>query len=101
MEEKHVYPNQFYKVKEGDITVDNTLASKAIKGKNIARWTIKDEDPFKSLNLGTPEDPRLIQIAKDLGEYEARIKKTFVTIQRRICIYIQGHERDNSVCVQT
>lgn len=27
MEEKHVYPNQFYKVKEGDIAVDHKPAS--------------------------------------------------------------------------
>ena len=27
------------------------------------------------MNLGTTEDPKLVKIAKDLGEYEAKIKE--------------------------
>ena len=74
MEEKPVYPDQFYKIKEGDITVDITPAAEAVKGKKIAGWTIEDEDLVKNLNLGTLEDPELVKIAKDLGEYKAKIK---------------------------
>ena len=74
MEEKPVYPNQFYKVKEGDITVDITPAAEAVKGKKIAGWTVEDEDLVKNLNLGTLEDPKLVKIAKDLGEYGAKVK---------------------------
>ena len=55
MENKLVYPNQFYKIKEGDITVDTTLAAEVVKGKKIAGWTIEDEDLVKNMNLGTLE----------------------------------------------
>jgi len=75
MKEKHVYPKQFYKAKEEDIAVDHTLASKDVKGKKIARWTIEDEDLVKNLNLGTPEYPKLVKIAKDLGEYKGKVKE--------------------------
>ena len=75
MEEKPVYPSQFYKAKEGDIIVDRTPASEAVKGKKIAGWTVEDEDLVKNLNLGTPEDPKLVKIAKDLGDYEAQVKE--------------------------
>jgi hypothetical protein len=74
MEEKLVYPDQFYKVKVGDKTVDVTPAIEAVKGKKIAEWTVEDEDLIKNLNLGTLEDPKLVKIAKDLGEYEAKVK---------------------------
>lgn len=66
MEEKPIYPKQFYQVKEGDIKIDHTPASEAVKGKKIAGWTVEDEDLIKILNLGTPEDPKLVKIAKDL-----------------------------------
>ena len=84
MEEKPVYPSQFYKVKEGDITIDRTPASEAVKGKKIARWTVEDEDLVKTLNLGTPEEPKLVKIAKDLGEYEAKVKE--LLLDSRMCL---------------
>jgi hypothetical protein len=75
MEEKPIYPSQFYKAKEGDIVVDRTPASEAVKGKKIAGWTVGDEELVKNLNLGTPEDPKLVKIAKDLGKYEEKVKE--------------------------
>ena len=75
MEEKPVYPHKIHKAKEGDIAVDNTPASEAVKGKSIAGWTIEDEDLVKSLNLGTPLEPKLVKIAKDLGDYKAKVKE--------------------------
>lgn len=74
MEEKNVYSDQFYKIKKGDIMVDTTPAAEAVKGKKIAGWTVKDEDLVKNLNLGTTEDPKLVKIAKDLSEYETKVK---------------------------
>ena len=74
MEEKPVYLDQFYKVKEGDIKVDHTPASETVKGKKIAGWTVEDEDLVKNLNLRTPKDLKLVKIAKDLGKYEAKVK---------------------------
>ena len=44
MEEKPVYPSQFYKAKEGDIIVDRTPAAEAIKGKKKwpdGQWRMK------------------------------------------------------------
>ena len=35
---------------------------------------MEDEALFKNLNLGTTEDPKLVKIAKDLGEYETKVK---------------------------
>ena len=35
---------------------------------------VEDEDLVKNLNLGTPEEPKLIKIAKNLEEYEAKVK---------------------------
>ena len=75
MDEKLVHPSQIYKVKEGDIEVDHTPASEVVKGKTIAGWTVEDEDLVKHLNLGILEDPKLVEIAKDLGEYEAKVKE--------------------------
>ena len=37
--------------------VDHTLASKVVKGKKIAGWTVEDEDLVKNLNLETPKEP--------------------------------------------
>ena len=74
MEEIPVYPDQFDKVKEGDITVDITPAAEAVKRKNIAGWTVENEDLVRNLNLRTLEDPKLVKIAKDLGEFEAKVK---------------------------
>ena len=54
--------------------MDRTPASKAVKGKRIVGWTVEDEDLVKNLNLGTPEDPKLIKIDKDLGDYKAQVK---------------------------
>ena len=81
MEEKPVYPPQFYKVKEGEIAIDHTPASEAVKGKQIAGWTVEDEDLVKHLNLGTTEDPKLVKIAKDLGEYEAKVKELLLNFK--------------------
>ena len=75
MEGKHVYSTQFYKEKGGDIVVDCTPASKAVKKKKIAGWTVEDEDLVKNLNLGSPEVPKLVKITKDLGEYKAKVKE--------------------------
>jgi hypothetical protein len=72
MEKKLVYPKQFYKAKEKNIVVDRT---EVVKGKKIAEWTVEDEDLVKNLNLGTPKNPKLVKIAKDLGEYEGKIKE--------------------------
>ena len=55
--------------------MDNIHALEAVKEKNIAGWTIEDEDLVKTLNLRTPEEPKLVKIAKDLGEYEAKVKE--------------------------
>ena len=41
----------------------------------MAGWTVEDEDLVKNLNLRTPEDPKLVKIAKDLGKYEAQVKE--------------------------
>jgi hypothetical protein len=74
MEEKPIYSSQFYKAK-GDIVVDHALASEVVKGKKIAGWILEDEDLVKNLNLGTLEDPKLVKIAKDLDEYEGKVKE--------------------------
>ena len=74
MEEKPVYPDQFYKINEGDITMGTTPTAEVVKGKLITGWTIEDEDLVKILNSETLEDPKLVKIAKDLGDYEAEIK---------------------------
>ena len=74
MEEKPIYPSQFYKMKKRDIEIDHTPASEAFKGKKIAGWTVEVEDLVKHLNLATTEDPNFVKIAKDLGEYEAKVK---------------------------
>lgn len=69
MEEKPVYPDQFYKINEGDITMGTTPTAEVVKGKLITGWTIEDEDLVKILNSETLEDPKLVKIAKDLGDY--------------------------------
>ena len=69
-----VYPDQFYKVKEGDMTMDITHAANAVKGKKLVRWTVEDEDLVKNLNLGSLEDLELVKITKNLGECEVKVK---------------------------
>ena len=78
MEEKPIYPSQFYKVTEKNIEIDHTPASEAVKGKQIAGWTIKNKFLVKQLNLGTTKDPKLVKIAKDLGEIEAKVKESLL-----------------------
>ena len=51
----------------------NTPASEAVKGKSIAGWIVEDKDLVKTLNSGTPKEPKLVKIAKDLEKYKAKV----------------------------
>jgi hypothetical protein len=64
MEEKPIYPAQFYKVKEGKIVIDRTPALEVVKGKQIAGWTIEDDEMIKEINLGTEEEPKMVRVGK-------------------------------------
>ena len=54
--------------------MDTTPTKEVVKGKKLARWIVEDVDLVKILNLGTTKDPKLIKIAKYLGEYETKVK---------------------------
>jgi hypothetical protein len=61
-------------MKEGEQTFDRTPAFEAVKGKTIAGWTIEDEDMIKEINLGTMEDPNMVQIGKEFDPtYENQV----------------------------
>jgi hypothetical protein len=74
MEEKPIYPAQFYKVKEEKIVIDRTPALEAVKGKQIAGWMIEDDEMIKEINLGTEEEPKMVRVGKDIEEkYEKKL----------------------------
>ena len=74
MEERPIYPAQFYKVKEGEIVIDRISALEPVKGKQIAGWTIEDDEMIKEINLGTKEEPKMVRVGKDIEEkYEKKL----------------------------
>jgi len=50
------YLVHFYDQKKGTLTIDNTLTSISIQGKDIAKWTIEDKDQVQEVNLGTAKN---------------------------------------------
>lgn len=50
----------------------------AIKGKKKAGWNCEVEDLVKTLNLGTFEDPKLVNITKGMCEFEVKFKDLFL-----------------------
>lgn len=55
------------------------MASKAVKTKTIAGWTIEDEDMIKEINLGTMKDPKIVRIGK---EFDLAYKEQVIKILR-------------------
>ena len=39
-----------------------------MKGKQIAGWTIEDDEMIKEINLGTKEEPKMVRVGKKLEE---------------------------------
>jgi hypothetical protein len=73
---KLVHSAQFYKMKEGKLLIDRTLASKVVKGQKITGWSIEDDKMVKEVNLGIEEDPKMVRIGKYLEErYEKKLIK--------------------------
>ena len=48
--------------------IDRTPALEVLKGKQIAGWTIEDDEMIKEINLGTEEEPRMVRVGKDIEE---------------------------------
>lgn len=54
--------------------IDRTPALEVLKGKQIAGWTIEDDEMIKEINLGTEEEPRMVRVGKDIEEkYEKKL----------------------------
>jgi hypothetical protein len=80
MEEKVVYPTQFYKSKKRGYSSRPYPCLKDIQRKKIAGLTVE------------------VKMTKDLGEYKAKTKDLLLEFMD-VCLHIQGHERNTSIYV--
>lgn len=61
VEEKPTYHAQCYKMKEGEILINRTPTSEALKGKQFVGWTIEDDEMVKEVNLRMEEDWMMVK----------------------------------------
>ena len=92
MEEKPIYPAQFHKVKEGKIVIDRFPALEAMKGKQIAGWTIEDDEMIKEMNPWIEEDPKMVRVGKNIEE---KYEKKLIELLKSYRLRSHGHTKTN------